>query len=123
MNEKLTRSMEDYLEVLYIMQERNSFVRITDIANFLSFSKASVNRAINILKEKNMVIQEKYGKVFLTEKGILQAESIYDKHKILRDFFENVLQVSKKTAQIDACKAEHVLSCETIESMKKFLNK
>ena len=123
MNEKLTRSMEDYLEVLYLMQKRNSVVRVTDIANFLSFSKASVNRAINVLKEKDMVIQEKYGKVFLTEKGIIQAKSIYDKHKILRDFFENVLQVSEKTAQIDACKAEHVLSCETIESMKKFLNK
>ena len=123
MNEKLTRSMEDYLEVLYLMQKRNNVVRITDIANFLSFSKASVNRAINLLKEKNMVIQEKYGKVFLTERGVLQAQSIYDKHKILRDFFENVLQVSEKTAQIDACKAEHVLSGETIESMKKFLNK
>ncbi len=121
MNKILTRSMEDYLEIIYIMEQNNKVVGITDIANALSFSKASVNRAINVLKSEDMVLQEKYKKISLTEKGRKIALEVYEKHKILSEFFIKILKVSSKTAEIDACKAEHVLSIETLESIKNFL--
>ena len=70
-----------------------------------------------------MVIQEKYGKIALTEKGISAAEEIYKKHKILSKFINKVLGVNELTAEIDACKLEHVLSAETLLGMKKYLNK
>lgn len=119
----LTYSLEDYIEVIYLLQQRDTGVRTTDIANYLSFSKASVNRAINTLKLENMVIQERYGKISLTEKGIKIAEEIYEKHKILSKFFREVLGVDSDTAELDACKAEHVLSAKTLTSIEKFLNK
>ena len=66
MEKCLTGSLEDYLEVVYIIEQSGKEARLTDIANFLSFSKASVSRAINTLKAENMVLQEKYGKIVLT---------------------------------------------------------
>ena len=123
MEKSLSGSMEDYLEVIYIIEQSGSEAGITDVAKFLSFSIASVNRAINTLKAESMVVQEKYGKVKLTPKGREFAKKVYEKHKILSEFFIKVLNVSPKIAEIDACKAEHILSSETLESIKTFLCK
>ncbi len=123
MNISLTHSLENYLEIIYVMKNNKDGVRVTDLANSLSFSKASVNKAINTLKQKGMVVQEKYGKIILTEVGLEVARSIYEKHKLLSRFLIEVLGVKPCIAYIDACKAEHILSLETITSIKNFLNK
>lgn len=119
----LTASLEDYLEIIYILQQGDSGVGITDISRELKISKPSVTKAIGILRAEELVIQEKYGKITLTEKGVLAAEEVYKKHKILSKFINKVLGVSERTAEIDACKMEHVLSAETLLGMKKYLNK
>ena len=119
----LTASLEDYLEIIYILQQGDSVVGITDISRELKISKPSVTKAIGILRSEELVIQEKYGKITLTEKGVLAAEEVYKKHKILSKFINKVLGVNERTAEIDACKMEHVLSAETLLGMKKYLNK
>ena len=119
----LTASLEDYLEIIYILQQGDSGVGITDISRELKISKPSVTKAIGILRSEELVIQEKYGKITLTEKGVLAAEEVYNKHKILSKFINKVLGVNERTAEIDACKMEHVLSAETLLGMKKYLNK
>lgn len=119
----LTASLEDYLEIIYILQQGDSGVGITDISRELKISKPSVTKAIGILRSEGLVIQEKYGKITLTEKGVLAAEEVYKKHKILSKFINKVLGVNERTAEIDACKMEHVLSAETLLGMKKYLNK
>lgn len=119
----LTASLEDYLEIIYILRQGDSGVGITDISRELKISKPSVTKAIGILRSEELVIQEKYGKITLTEKGVLAAEEVYKKHKILSKFINKVLGVNERTAEIDACKMEHVLSAETLLGMKKYLNK
>lgn len=119
----LTASLEDYLEIIYILQQGDSGVGITDISRELKISKPSVTKAIGILRSKKLVVQEKYGKITLTEKGTSAAEEIYKKHKILSTFINKVLGVNERTAEIDACKLEHVLSAESLLGMKKYLNK
>ncbi len=123
MGEILTSSLEDYLEVIYIIHKNGNHARITDIANILSCSKASVNQAMNALKAENLIMQEKYGKISLTPKGVEVARGIYEKHEILSKFFTKVLGVSPEVGEIDACKAEHILSNETLESIRNFLIK
>lgn len=122
MNNFLTHSLENYLEIIYVMKNSEGGVRVTDLANNLSFSKASVNKAINTLKKKGMVLQEKYGKIILTDIGLKTAKSIYEKHKLLSRFFIEILGVNPYTAHLDACKAEHILSLETLSSIEKFLS-
>ena len=47
---KLTGSLEDYLEAIYMLEKSNERVRITDIAVKIKLSKPSANKAINLLK-------------------------------------------------------------------------
>lgn len=119
----LTASLEDYLEIIYILQQGDKNVGITDISRELKISKPSVTKAIGILREERLVVQEKYGKISLTDEGVSTAKEIYKKHKILSKFINKVLGVDKRTAEADACKMEHVLSAETLTGMKKYLNK
>lgn len=64
----MTASLEDYLEAIYFVSKEKEDVRITDIADFLSVKKSSVNQAIKTLAENEMIIYKAYSKLILTKK-------------------------------------------------------
>ena len=119
--ECLTASLEDYLEIIYILKQNKGAVGITDIAKAFFISKPSVNKAINTLKIKGYVVQEKYGKIELTKEGLSEAKTIYGRHTTLNRFLTEILKVDSNTAEMDACKLEHVLSKETLSKIERFL--
>ena len=50
---KRNESVEDYLETILMLRERNGLVRSIDIARQLDYSKPSISRAMGLLREKN----------------------------------------------------------------------
>lgn len=63
----LHESGENYLETIFLLKERNGIVRSIDIANELSYSKASVSRAVSNLKKDNLILMEKNGSIIFTD--------------------------------------------------------
>lgn len=120
-NIKLTASIEDYLEAINILSAREKVVRVKDIAAFLDVKMPSVNSALKILADKGLINHEAYGHVELTEKGLEYAREIYRRHKLISQFFQEVLGVPYKIADDDACKVEHVLSLETLDKLAAFM--
>lgn len=118
----LTGSLEDYLEIIYVLSENKGEVRLTDIATSLNCSKPSVSKALALLKTKNFINQERYSSITLTDKGYKTAKEIYFRHKTLVDFFKNTLGVDEEIAQEDACKIEHVISHESLNRLIKYMN-
>ena len=53
--EKLSASLEDYLEVIYNLSKQSRVARSKDIAEALGVSRASVTGALRTLTEKNLV--------------------------------------------------------------------
>lgn len=123
MTNTLTPSTQDYLEVILILSDEEKNVRITDIANYLNITKASVTEAIDMLIEQNLVTKEKYGPVSLTEKGKQEAQIVKKIHKVIFEFLIKSLNVSPEIADNDACLIEHVISRETITKMIDYLDK
>lgn len=117
---KIQESGENYLETILILQERNGIARAVDIANELNFSRASVSRAMSLLKSSGYIEIGNINQIILTEIGREIAEKIYEKHCILKDFLISI-GVSKETATEEACKMEHIISDETFECIKKNL--
>ncbi|MBE6826705.1 MAG: metal-dependent transcriptional regulator [Oscillospiraceae bacterium] len=117
----LHESGEDYLETIYLLCKQNAFVRSVDIANELGYTKASVSRAMRILREAGLVTIAEDGQVKLTKSGQKTAMDIYDRHTLIRDFFRNELGVNDITAQKDACKVEHVISEETYLRLRSYM--
>jgi DtxR family transcriptional regulator, Mn-dependent transcriptional regulator len=122
-NDNVTTSSQDYLEAILLISEKNGIVRSVDVANLMQVSRAGVNKALGVLKEKGFIRQEKYGTVFLTEEGIRVANSVILRHKTLRDFLTSVLAVHPETAEQDACRMEHAISLETLERLEEFMKK
>lgn len=118
----IRESGEDYLETILILQMKTGHVRSIDVAAELGFSKPSISRAMSILKDNGFITIEKDGKINLTNSGQQKAEQIYERHLLIRGFLENTLGVTKETAEQDACKIEHILSDETYQKLKCFLN-
>jgi len=121
---ELSSSIEDYLEAILALSEidpQDQSVRVTDIAERLQIAKPSVTAALNVLKEKGLVTQERYGKVFLTPEGRKRALVVQRRHRVLRKFLVDVLGVGEKVAENDACLMEHAVSPETMEKLIEFL--
>ena len=118
---KYNQSAEDYLESLLMLSKEGGAVHRIDVAKRMGVSQAAVNKAIKLLCEKEYVYEE--GKhLYLTEKGMVYAEAVYERHCIIREY---LIQsgVSPAVAEEDACNMEHVISEETFQMMKKALIK
>ena len=117
---KLTQTIEDYIENIYNLNTENG-VRITDLATNMNVSKASANDAVKRLAQMAYVNHEKYKNIFITDAGKVIAEDIIEKHNIISKFLSEVLDVSPKVAEEDACKIEHIISDETFKKIKEKL--
>lgn len=121
----LSMSSEDYLESIYrIMVDKNEEeegVRSVDVADQLKVSKASVNKALNTLKDAKMVEQTRYGRVRLTDEGKRYGAHVWRSHRALRAFLKNDLGVDPDTADREACLMEHYLSDDTMDRLCDYL--
>ncbi len=50
--EMISKSQEEYLKTMYVLQKQNGNIRVTDIANKMNCTKPSVNKALNNLKRR-----------------------------------------------------------------------
>ncbi len=118
---KLSASLENYLETMLFLED-NSNIRITDVANKMGVSKASVNKAVNLLKENGLLFHDHYGQISFTEEGLKMAKSIAKKHDVLVKFFIDILKIDSDIAEDEACEVEHILSTDTIDAIENLCN-
>ena len=118
----LQESGEMYLETILRLQSGKKVVRSVDVADEMGYSKASVSRAIKILRDDGYVDMQEVGNLVLTKQGEAIAKKIYDRHKTLTEFFLQI-GVDKKTAEEDACRVEHVISDKSFDAIKKMMSK
>jgi len=118
----LTSGLEDYLEEIYIAHLNNNPLKGAELARKLKISRASVSEALSRLVEKNFINYSSYEAISLTKSGIEAAKKVYEKHSIIKDFFENVLGIEPKEAGENACKIEHIISQNILDKMVNFTN-
>ena len=115
---KLQESAEMYLEPILILSHKSPAVRSVDIAEALDYKKPSISVAMKKLRENGYISMGGDGYITLTEKGRVVAETIYERHTLFSDWLVE-LGVDPKTAVMDACRMEHVISAESFDAIKK----
>jgi len=118
--EHLSASLEDYLEAIYNLIQKNRVARSRDIAQKLDVSGASVTGALRALSERNLVNYAPYELVTLTNRGRKLAERVVQRHKALKTFFVTVLGLGEKEAGENACRIEHAVSEQLMERLTRF---
>ncbi|MCH4184968.1 MAG: metal-dependent transcriptional regulator [Eggerthellaceae bacterium] len=113
---KVTTSHEDYLEAIVMLGGTDSAsVRSVDVAQKLHVSKASVNKAVAVLKEAELLDQPYYGDITLTESGYTYGKKVLERHMLLYAFLTQTLGVDEQTADEEACRMEHAISDSSFE--------
>ncbi|MBD3407874.1 MAG: metal-dependent transcriptional regulator [Candidatus Lokiarchaeota archaeon] len=117
---ELTRAMEEYLEIIYALENVHGEASVTAIAESKGVRAPSVTHVLKRLSDSELILYEPYKAVHLTEKGRKIAARLDRTHKILRWFF-TLIGVTPDVADADACEFEHIATSETIEKLTQFV--
>ena len=120
MRKFINESAENYLETILILSKKLPVVRAVDIANELDFKKSSVSIAMKNLREKEHITVTDAGYIYLTDAGREIAEMIYERHEMISKGLM-ALGVPQEIATEDACRIEHVISKESFDAVKKYI--
>ena len=116
---RMTQSLEDYLEAVYVLISSGRPAQVHDVAKMLSVKMPSVGKAIRELKRLGLVTQQPYAAIELTSKGERVARQVLNRHTLLRAFLMKI-GVSRRNADKDACLMEHILSAETLDRIRSY---
>ena len=113
----ILESGEMYVETIYLLSLESDKVRGKDISEYMGFSRPSVSRALNSLRERGLVKKDKNGYIKLTEGGTILAKHIYDRNVLIARHFIG-LGVDEKTARKDAQMVERFISDTTFNAIR-----
>ena len=119
----ISKSLEEYLKTMYVLQKQNGEIRVTDIANKMNCTKPSVNKALKNLKEENLINYETYGKIELTQDGENLSKKVLEAYDIVYVFLKEVLELDKKEAEDEAEKIKMIISDKTLNELAKYVHK
>ena len=120
--EKLSSSLEDYLEAIYLIASEKGAARPKDVADHLSVANSSTTAALHLLKKRSLINHKPYDIITLTAAGKKIAVKIAKKHEILTHFFTKILAIDKKTSDECACKIEHAIPDKVLERFIEYIN-
>lgn len=115
-----TARMEDYLEVIYELIQYKGYASTIAISEYLNVSSPSVTKMVQKLNESGHLNYEKYRGIRLTDKGILVAKNIRERHGLLAEFLK-IIGVDEDTANKDAEGIEHHLQPKTLVKLENFI--
>lgn len=120
----LSPTEENYLKALLHLTINNDKQEAgtNEIAAYLGVKPATANDMLKRLKEKKMIVYEKYRKISLTEKGRMSATQVIRKHRLWETFLYEKLDFTWDEVHEVAEQLEHIQSVKLIDKLEKFLN-
>lgn len=120
---RLSMTQEDYLEAMVMLgADTKASIRAVDVAEKMGVSKASVNKAVSVLKEKGYVEQPYYGDITLTDEGVHYGGKVLERHHALTKFLNKAVGIDRATAEEEACKMEHAISDSSFQKWLAFID-
>ncbi|MFC7210515.1 metal-dependent transcriptional regulator [Natronoarchaeum sp. GCM10025321] len=107
----LSDVMEDYLKVIYhLQQERDGRIKTSEIAEYLDVTSPTVTSMIDKLSERGLVEREKYKGVELSEEGERVALEVVRHHRLLEAYLTDELDYDWSEVHEEADRLEHHIS-------------
>jgi len=110
---EITHSGAHYLLAIGSLTRRGEAPRAADVARYLGVSRAAASLQLRSLHDHGLVESDANARLHLTRPGRDLVGRIASKRKVLQVFLAEILGVREETAELDACKVEHLLSEES----------
>ncbi len=136
-----TEKVDEYLETIFKLGCNSEGVNVTQIAEYLGVSPASVSEMIKRMEAQGLVQcrrkrrgqaepSRESGKgegrgrskdISLTPRGEKMARTLIRRHRLSERFLTDMLGIDWESAHQEACKLEHVISPEVEEKLADIL--
>jgi DtxR family transcriptional regulator, Mn-dependent transcriptional regulator len=113
--------VEDYLKAIWGLQQVETPVATSRLAERLGLTAAAVTAMVKRLAENKLVRHERYQGVRLTPVGELAALRIIRRHRVIELFLVEVLGYAWDRVHDEAERLEHAASDELIERLARLL--
>lgn len=113
----ITRSVEDYLKAIFLLEAKGQPATTSDIALQLELSAPSVSGMIKRLSDQGLIEHSPYKGVVLAASGRRVALRMLRRHRIIEAYLVGFLGYSWDTVHDEAERLEHAVSEVLIERM------
>ena len=110
---EITHSGAHYLLAIASLAKAGERPRAADVARQLGVTRAAASVQLRMLHEHGMVELDGQQRLRLSASGADLVARVASKHEVLLVFLRELLGVRARTAELDACKVEHLLSEES----------
>ena len=117
-----SQSVEEYLEAVYRFNEEGEPAKTKELAERLGVAPASVTEMIQKLAAEGFLEYEPYKGARLTARGMVDAQKIVRKHRLLERFLHDVLKLKPERVHDEACRLEHALSDDVANALCRALD-
>ncbi len=120
--EKLTKSLEKYLFVIYSLSKENEKISPKDLGKITGHNAASVLDFVKSLRKYNMVEYKPYKGIIITNSGIEYAKKIELKRETISNFFNKFLLLENEELKNQTEKLEYYIDENLTERFSYFLD-
>lgn len=110
--------LEDYLEVIYNLNEEKGYVSAADISERLAVKPPTVSNMVKNLADKGYLEHKKYRGMRLTPSGEKIARSVIKRHRVISKLI-SMLGVDDQTAYVDTEGIEHHVHPSTLRKFEQ----
>jgi DtxR family Mn-dependent transcriptional regulator len=121
-SQEVTPAVEEYLECIYRLQEKEGVARTSSIVKTLRVAPGTVTNTVERLEEEGFVSHSSYRGVRLTEKGRRIALQVVRRHRLSERLLVDFLKMDWDRVHETACRLEHSLTEEVVKYLEKALN-
>ncbi len=107
---------------MVIIESGGEKITVSRLASMMGISKPSVVELLQRLSSRGYITYERYRLVKLRPKGRKVGVHVYKHHSVLLRFIRDVLGAGEERAEKEACKVEHLLSCDTIMRIQRLID-
>lgn len=115
----MTAAMEDYLEMICRLSDKEGYTRIHLLAKNLNVKPSSASKMVDNLKALGFVCSEKYGVVQPTETGLAAGNYLLYRHSLLNRFLCYINGSEDELKQVE--RIEHFIDERTVGNIARFL--
>ncbi|GIP36449.1 transcriptional regulator MntR [Paenibacillus sp. J2TS4] len=112
-----TPAMEDHLEQIYLLSRATGFTRVSDVAEALSINDSSASKMAQKLGKNGYILYKKYGRIWLTDKGLRVGRQLYNRHQLLEEFL-HLIGVPEDQVHSEVEQIEYHFSWSTINRIQ-----
>ena len=116
-----TIEKENYLKMIYKLEEKSQKISVTSLSKHFNVSKSTVSNMIKKLVVMNLIDSKPYKPIILTKLGKKSALEIISKHRLIELYLVKKMQFSLDEVHEIAEEIEHIKNAKFFNRMKEIL--